>query len=218
MKRKTLSLLLIAVMLFSMAMTFTSCGSSDDVEGVDLQASISNLFYNDSNNTSSLTVNVSATNRSSSMNITSFNYKVYFNDEFGNVIHTITYEYYNLLEPNSDAYFSVNCINSSSGYQPDYNGGVNAQIISGKVASVRVVPVSMITAEADADASDSSSEEDSGWGFWTWFWVVIAGILLILFLMCCIGAEGDTDAIIGGVIIFLAPALIILFVHFTFFF
>ena len=216
MKRKIISLLFIAVLAVSLLLTFTSCGSSDDISGVTLQAGMHSLTYNDQSNTSSLTVSISATNRNSDLDITSFDYKIYFFDDFGNVIYTSTLKYENTLEPDEDASFSANFINVTTGYEPDYQGGVNAPRVPGKVASVRVVPVSMVTVEADS--SGSSSDSDSGWGFWTWFWVVIAGILIILFLMCCLGAEGDTDAIIGGVIIFLAPALIILFVHFVFFF
>ena len=215
MKKKILSLILIAVLVLSLAVTFTSCGSSEKIDGVSVSATLNRAEYSEGENLTSVSMYINASNTNSSLKVTSFQYKIYFLDSYGNVLTARNANFDNALDPGESTSFYVGYTNIDGSTYTDYDGSFSAPRIPGQISSVRVVPVHMNTEPIEGASSEG---DDSEWGFWTWFWVVIAGILLILFLFCCIGAEGDTDAIVGGVVIFLAPALIILFVHFTFFF
>ncbi len=201
----------VIALLFTCAATVLSlagCGDdSSDLRGVGFDYELDSCYYSPESDTTNVSIGITAYNRNHEYELLSFTYKIYFVDEYGNRIASRTMSRDDNIPPDDYQYITASFTGSDA--------------IAGAVSDVRVVPVSMeLSAEPydEGSSSSSSAADNSTWGFWTWFWVIIAAILLILFFLCCLGAEGDTDAIVGGVIIFLAPALIILFVHFVFFF
>ena len=205
MKKRILSIALLALLAVALVLSLVGCGSSGSVRGFSVDKTVSNQYYDEQSGRTSLELTVFVTNESSTVSIRSYKYKVVFKDAYGAILDTKVYSKYEALEAyNTESfrhYFSVD----------------DATAIKGNVASVEVYPSEMTVSNETKDEGGSSSG-DTEWDFWTWFWVIISGVLIFLFISCCIGAEGDSDAIIGGVVIFLAPAILILIVYFGFFF
>ena len=95
-------------------------------------------------------------------------------------------------------------------------GESNGKAVVGKVSSVEVVPVSM-------DLENEAKDPDTGktinpWGFWAWFWTIACIILVGIFLLGGWGGGWNSDTVLGGVIVCIVPAVIILVVYFGFVF
>lgn len=202
MKKRTLSILFLAFYAVAMILSLVGCGGNKSVRGFYVSNTVNDRYYNEQTGSTSLNLSVSVTNDNSSQGIRSYKYKVVFRDVSGSVLATKIYSSYEALE----AYDTENFY-----YYFNEDDGT---AIKGNVAIVDVYPVEMTVSN---EKSEGSSGE-SAWGFWAWFWTIVSGILVLLFITCCIGADGDSDAIIGGVVIFLAPAILILVIYFGFVF
>ena len=205
MKKKILSITLLAFMVMALALSLVGCGGNKNIRGFSVDKTVSNIYYDEVEEKTSIQLTVFVTNESSTDSIRSYKYKVVFKDYYGAVLDTKVYSKFDTLDPYDTESFYYNF----DAYEETH--------ISGEVATVEVYPVEMTLSNEPANEGSTGSD-DTEWDFWTWFWVIISGILIFLFITCCIGAEGDSDAIIGGVIIFLAPAILILVIYFGFFF
>ena len=204
MNKRKLSILFLCVYFAVMILSLASCAGGGDVVGFSVDKNVKNLYYDEEGDCTSLELTVSATNDNSSRSIRSYKFKVVFRDVSGSILESKIYSGYDSLDPYDTA------------SQTYYFYAGDDGVISGCVDRVDVYPVEMSLGNDESNSSASGG--DTEWDFWAWFWTIISGILLLLFITCCVGADGDTDAIIGGVIIFLAPAILILFVYFGFFF
>ena len=204
MNKRKLSVMFLIFYIAVMVLSLVGCGEDEAVRGISVDRVVSDRSYNDVTNLTSLTLEVFATNNNGSHAITSYKYRVIFRDCAGNTLSSREYTQYDGLTPGNTDSFTYS-------YQE-----ANGTAVRGEVVSVEIVPVQMTLSNEEVDSS--GSKESPKWGFWAWFWVIVSGILVFLFITCCIGAEGDSDAIIGGVVIFLAPAILILVIYFGFVF
>lgn len=202
MKKRALSILFLIIYALLAVLSLASCGGSGNVRGVELSCYVSDFTYDYENDvTTYIEVSVSAYNANNSSAVKNFKYKLTFLDSNSNVLTTKQLAYYQPLEANDSVSFYQTFSSQQFGS------------IKGSVQRVVITPIEMTLGEGTSNNGGGTE-----WSFWTYFWVIISGILVLLFVFCCIGAEGDSDTIIGGVVIFLAPAIIILSVYFGFFF
>ena len=203
MKKRTLSILLLVFLTAALALSLVGCGGKETVRGFSVNTTVSTQYYDEISEKTTLDFTVFVTNESSTQSIRSYKYKVVFRDYYGSILDSRVYSSFEGLDPYDTESFYY------------HFGDDEGNAIRGEVALVDVYPVEMTV---NNETENDSSSGDTEWDFWTWFWVIISGILIFLFISCCIGADGDSDAIIGGVVIFLAPAILILVVYFGFFF
>ena len=197
MNKRNLSILFLVCYFALMILSLVSCGS-DNVQGMSVTRNISSVNYNEETNKTSMRVDVYVENLNSSKSVRSYQYRLTFRDG-SSVVYSKNYQSYESLGPNDGT--------SVTHWFEESNGTA----ITGQVSSVDVTPVQMTLSDSDSNSSGTPK-----WGFWATFWVIVSAILVFLFITCCIGADGDTDAIIGGVVLFIVPAVIILVVYFGF--
>ena len=204
MNKRKLSVLFLVIYLAVMVLSLSGCGDNSSQRGLAVDSVVIDRNYNDESGLTSLSVSVTASNENDSHVMRSYKFRLVFKDMTGAVITSKVYTQYEGLAPYSSESFTY------------YFSEQSGTAIRGEVIRVEAVPVEMTLDNEEIEASGSNGSTE--WSFWTWFWVIVSGILIFLFITCCIGAEGDSDAIIGGVVIFLAPAILILVVYFGFFF
>ena len=202
MKKRALSILFLCFYLAVMLLSLTACGGGERIRGLSVEGSPVGISYNEETGLTELNLNVRTTNNNENRAIRAYKFKAIFRDENGSILTTKVYSVSEGLRPYDTNTFSYTFKESEG------------TAIIGRVATVDVVPTEMSLSNDAVEGTTGANIPK--WGFWAWFWTIVSGILVFLFITCCIGADGDSDAIIGGVIIFLVPAILILVIYFGF--
>jgi len=191
MKKRVLSLILLSLLCITFLLSLASCGKDKGTEGVELNAYTTYCEYNELTRLYDVYVRVEMHNRNPDAAVCGFDYRIDFYDGNGVRVASRTFEYNYTLD--KETYDSV-VLSFESG-----NG------FPTEVARVSAVPVSM-----------ELENVNDGWGFWNWFGLVAVIILVLLFVACVYGCVSSEEyiGILGGVIIFAIPAIIILFLIF----
>ena len=208
-EKRNLSLALLILIIAAFAFSLVSCGGGGGLPGSEVDESVSYKKYNAQTDLTTLNVDILVTNGNPTRAVSSYKYKVVFRNSQGAVISTkIFTEHIGILPSGTE---------NHSHYFSESDGTA----IRGSVAIVEAFPIEMSLSDKEVESPSGSTSSPSGtpkWGFWAWFWVILCGILVALFFIGCVGAEWDSSAVIGGIIVCIVPAIIILVVYFGFVF
>ena len=207
--KRIFSSLVLLITLMAVMLSLASCAGKDSLEGIETHSDFE-ISYNYETDVTDVTVTINAVNNNFSHRVVSYKYKLVFRNIAGDVLSTGVYNANTngLLPGDSDRIVH-------GFYDSDGTG------IRGNVKSVEVTPLEMTIDNDEIKAegsSDSSSSGKSKWTFWTWLWIIVSGVLVYLFFTVCSQEDWDSDTVIGSVVIFILPAVVILVVYFGFFF
>ena len=204
-EKRIFSLAVLVLMAVAIVLSLVSC-ADDRLKGIDLYVDYE-IQYNLQSDTTDVSVVIDATNANNSRVVRGYKYKLVLKDGTGSTLATRVY--------------TANTMGVRPGsYERLYHDFSlsNGTEISGRVSYVEVIPVEMNLDNEEMKDTDSSEEGSTEWDFWTWLWVIISGVLVYLFFTVCSQEDWDSGMVIGGLIIFILPAIIILTVYFGFFF
>jgi len=200
--KRHVSLLLLILTVAAIGLSLVSCG--DELKGFSVDVYNENISYSEQTNSSNVEIEVFVTSDNTSHVIRSYKYKVIFKDASGYAVDSRVYTHPEGIEPGS-----------SNSFRYSYTGG-NA--ISGRIVRVEVMPLEMVMENEEVPETSGSQSGSPKWGFWAWFWVILCIILVLVFFLGCVGAEWESSAVIGGIVVCIIPAILILVIYFGFVF
>ena len=205
--KRNLSVALLFLLMVTLLLYLASCIGSESVYGFSVSRDVLSNTYNSDTGYSDVEIGVRIYNENPTREMRSCKYKIIFRDSDDSMIYSETRSLAESLIPGEQSYETFSFSGNS---------------IKGEVDSIEVVPLEMVLNNKANESDDGNGGETSSgaveWDFWTWLWVIISAILILIFFLGCIGAEWDSSAVLGGIIVCVVPAIIILSVYFGFFF